>query len=96
MGKIKKKQKNGYNPEDIISAIIEENINISGGYRKHSIYDTLAWQIIILPITLYKFSIWYFDWVRKYWIQKKDYSDEDKLYLIRKNMKMSHEQFFVS
>lgn len=33
-GKIKKKQKNGLDPEVIIGAIIEEKICIGGGYKK--------------------------------------------------------------
>uniref|UniRef100_A0A914C7H7 J domain-containing protein n=1 Tax=Acrobeloides nanus TaxID=290746 RepID=A0A914C7H7_9BILA len=92
-GKIKKKQKNGVNPEEVLNKIIEENIQISGGYKKGSIYDTLAWQIIIFPLTLFHWSVWKAKWVNKYWIKREDYDEEAKLYLIRKNMKLSEAQF---
>ena len=37
-GKVKKRQKNGVDAEDVLSRIIEENINISGGYKRASLY----------------------------------------------------------
>ncbi|KAH7731093.1 Protein DNJ-2 [Aphelenchoides avenae] len=92
-GKVKKKQKSGADPEVVIGKIIEENINVSGGYKKESIYDTLLWQIIMLPVTLYHGAIWWSRWILRYWIRKEEYDEEAKLYLIRRNMKMSEEQF---
>ncbi|CAK5105680.1 unnamed protein product [Meloidogyne enterolobii] len=92
-GKVKKKQKNGIDAEAVISSIIEENINISGGYRPPSVYQTLAWQLIILPVTLFAQLRWGASWIFKFWICKKDYDDEAKLYLIRRNLKLSEEQF---
>lgn len=92
-GKIKKKQKSGVDPEVIICKIIEENISISGGYKKQSIYDTLAWQIITLPLILYRYLHWWFVWIWRYWIRKQEYDEEAKFYLIRKYMKMSEDQF---
>lgn len=94
-GKLKKKLKNGFNSEEIISAIIEENINISGGYKKQSIYDTLLWQIITLPIIIFNHLKWWMNWIKLYWIQKKEYDESAKHYLIRKNLKISEEQFLV-
>lgn len=93
LGKIKKKQKSGRDPEDIISEIIEENINISGGYKNASVYDTLVWQIVVLPRTAYHYLIWWFIWAKKYWIDKQEYDEEAKLYLIRKYLKLSEDQF---
>lgn len=76
--------------------IIEENISISGGYKKQSIYDTLLWQIITLPLILYRNLIWWSIWAKKYWILKQDYDEEAKLYLIRKNLKISEDQLHVN
>uniref|UniRef100_A0A915CMM8 J domain-containing protein n=1 Tax=Ditylenchus dipsaci TaxID=166011 RepID=A0A915CMM8_9BILA len=95
MGKIKKKQKNGTDPELIISGIIEENINISGGYKKQTIYDTLAWQIITLPLILFRYLAWWTVWAKKYWIQKQEYDEEAKLYLIQKHLKINSDQFLA-
>jgi DnaJ family protein C protein 25 len=95
-GKIKKKQSNGVDVEEILGQIIEENINVSGGYKKESIKDTLFFYILLLPIEIYHQSIFWYKWTLKYWIKKEEYDEEAKLYLIRKNLKISAEQFNVS
>ncbi|KAI1733176.1 dnaJ domain-containing protein [Ditylenchus destructor] len=92
-GKIKKKQKSGVDAEVIISKIIEENISISGGYKKHSVYDTLVWQIITLPLILFRYLGWWLVWIWRFWIRKEEYDEEAKFYLIRRYMKMSEDQF---
>lgn len=94
-GKLKKKLKNGLSAEDIISSVIEENINISGGYKKESIYDTLLWQIITFPLILFNHLKWWMRWIKLYWIQKQEYDDNAKHYLIQKNLKISEDQFSV-
>lgn len=95
-GKIKKKQSNGSDVEEVLGQIIEENISVSGGYKKESIKDTLFFYILMLPIELYHQSIWWAKWARKYWINKEEFDEEAKLYLIRKNLKISEDQFNVS
>lgn len=95
-GKVKKKQSNGTDIEDILGQIIEENISVSGGYKKESVKDTLLVYILLLPIELYRQSIWWSKWILKYWIRKEEYDEEAKLYLIRKNLKVSEDQFNVS
>ncbi|VDD87701.1 unnamed protein product [Enterobius vermicularis] len=79
--------------EEIIRQIIEENMDIRGGYKKPSIYDTLLWCIISLPYTAYVYFIWKAKWILKYWVQKEEYDEEAKLYLIRKNMGLSSSRF---
>ena len=79
--------------EEIIRQIIEENMDIRGGYKKPSIYDTLLWYLISLPYTIYLYFIWKVKWFWKYWVKKEEYDDEAKLYLIRKNMGLSESQF---
>ena len=49
----------------------------------------------MLPVTLYHASIWWSRWILRYWVRKEEYDEEAKLYLIRRNMKMSEEQFNV-
>jgi DnaJ homolog subfamily C member 25 len=36
---------------------------------------------------------WWLNWVWKYWIKKEEYDDEAKCYLIRRNLKLTEEQF---
>lgn len=95
-GKPKKKQPNGNDVEEVLGSIIEENISVSGGYKRESIRDTLFFWIILLPVELYHQSKWWSRWILKYWIRKEEYDEEAKLYLIRKNLSVSEDQFNVS
>lgn len=68
---------------------------------------TLAWQIVqnysnkirshvfqvIFPVTLFQQIRWWCRWIFKFWICKEEYDDEAKSYLIRRNLKLSEEQF---
>ncbi|KAI6175723.1 J domain-containing protein [Aphelenchoides bicaudatus] len=91
-GKIKKKQANGSDVEEVLGLIIEEKISISGGYKKESLNDTLLVWILLSPVTLYKQAIWWSKWILKYWIHNEEYDEEAKMYLIRKNLKISEDQ----
>lgn len=92
MGRKEKKLKRE-NAEMIIRQIIAENMDIRGGYKKPSVYDTLLWAIISFPYILFRYIIWYFTWIYKYYIRNEEYDNEAKLYLIRKNMHLSESQF---
>jgi len=92
-GKVKKKQSNGANVEEVLGQIIEEKISISGGYKKESIKDTLLVWLLLSPIWLYHQAIWWSKWILKYWIRKEEYDEEAKIFLIRRNLKISEEQF---
>lgn len=95
-GKPKKKQAGGLDVDKVLGSIIEENINVSGGYRKASVKDTLLYQLLICPYTLFFAAIWWSRWAHKYWVRKEEYDREAKLYLIRKNLGVGEEQFNVS
>ncbi|PIO77162.1 hypothetical protein TELCIR_00745 [Teladorsagia circumcincta] len=90
-GKLKKIK--GQNNEDVIRSIIEENMDVRGGYKKESVYDTLAWHCIAFPYVVFVYLCWYAKWVLKYWIKREEYDEEAKLHLIRKNLGMSQNQF---
>ncbi|CAD5226796.1 unnamed protein product [Bursaphelenchus xylophilus] len=92
-GKIKKKQPNGADPDKILGSIIEENISISGGYKKATVKNTLLFYILMLPYTTIVYGVWWSKWVTKYWINKEEYDEEAKLYLIRKNLGITVDHF---
>ncbi|CAD5219638.1 unnamed protein product [Bursaphelenchus okinawaensis] len=92
-GKIKKKQSSGVDPDQILGLIIEENISISGGYKRATVRNTLLFYILISPYTLFISAIWWSKWIKKYWINKEEYDKEAKLYLIRKNLGISEDHF---
>ena len=94
-GKPKKKQSHGIDVEAILKRIIEENLSVSGGYKKESPKDTLVYWILLSPISLYKAAHFWSRWALKYWINKNEYDEEAKLFLIRKNLGISEEQLHV-
>uniref|UniRef100_A0AC35TY88 J domain-containing protein n=1 Tax=Rhabditophanes sp. KR3021 TaxID=114890 RepID=A0AC35TY88_9BILA len=77
----------------IICSIIEENMNLQGGFKKETIYDTVAWELIVLPITLFKTAVWGVKWYYKYNIRNEEYSEEDKVYMICKNLAITENQY---
>jgi DnaJ family protein C protein 25 len=79
--------------EGVIRFIIEENMDIKGGYQRPSLLNVAAVQIVFLP---YYAALWvwfYGRWVWKFWICREEFGDEEKLYKIRKWLKMSQAQF---
>lgn len=79
--------------EKIIRKVIEEKMDIKGAYAKPSIRDILWIQLALLPYTIGKYLIWYAQWTWRFNILKQPYGEEEKLYLIRRNMKMGQHQF---
>lgn len=79
--------------EKLIRKIIEENMDIKGAYAKPEIIDILWIQILIFPYTFVKYIIWYAKWFWNFTILRQPYGREEKLYLIRKLMKMGQHQF---
>ncbi|XP_009706059.1 PREDICTED: dnaJ homolog subfamily C member 25, partial [Cariama cristata] len=79
--------------EEIIKDIIKNKIDIKGGYQKPKIYDILLFQILLAPFYLCKYIIWYCWWIYCFTIKGQEYGVEEKLYIIRRYMKMSQSQF---
>jgi len=77
----------------VIRRVLEDNMDIRGGYAKPLITDILWLQLIFLPYTVSKYVYWYTCWVWKHNIRNLPYDDEEKLYLIRKYMKKGQNQF---
>lgn len=79
--------------DEVIRKVIEENMDIKGAYAKPSIYDLLWIQLIISPYTVIKYIMWYVTWIWRFNIMKVPYGTEEKLYIIRKFLKMGQYQF---
>lgn len=94
-GKVNRKSKSEQKVEQdrIIRRIIEENLDIKGAYAKPEIVDILWIQLIILPYTVAYYIYWYLRWFWKFTILKQPYGEEEKLYIIRKFMKLGQHQF---
>ena len=68
----------------------------SGGYSKPSYCDVLWVQLFLSPFYLGQYVCWYLRWIWKFWIMKEEYGEEEKLYIIRKFLKLKQAQFDVS
>ncbi|XP_068159194.1 dnaJ homolog subfamily C member 25 homolog [Drosophila tropicalis] len=79
--------------ESIIRKVIEEKMDVQGGYAKPTLWDVLWVQLLICPYTLVSFLIWHAQWFWRYTLLKQPYGREQKLYLIRRYMKMGQHQF---
>lgn len=79
--------------EQIIKKVIENKMDIKGAYAKPKISDLVWVQLIILPYTLALYIYWYISWMWRHSILKQPYNDEEKLYIIRKYLKMGQQQF---
>ncbi|XP_013793937.1 dnaJ homolog subfamily C member 25 homolog [Limulus polyphemus] len=79
--------------EAILKKVLEEKVDIKGGYSKPSIKDILWIQLILLPYTIGAYIVWYFKWVWKFNICKEEFGEEEKFYLIRKKLKCNESQW---
>lgn len=50
-------------------------------------------QVILAPVHLCSYIAWYCRWIYNFNIKGKEYGEEERLYIIRKSMKMSQSQF---
>ncbi|KAM7369378.1 hypothetical protein PAMP_013650 [Pampus punctatissimus] len=79
--------------EEVIRDIIKTKIDIKGGYQKPNLSDILLCQIVLFPYYLTNYITWYVSWIYRFTICREEYGSEEKLYIIRRNMKMSQSQF---
>ncbi len=71
-------------------------MDIRGGYAKPTLRDILWVQLVLLPWTSCRWAYFYGRWLWKFGIRREDYGEEEKLYVIRKNLGLSQGQFDVS
>lgn len=79
--------------ENILKKIIEEKMDIKGGYSKPNYKNVLWIQLALLPYSIVIYLFWYFRWIYKFSIKKEEFGDEEKKYIIRKNMSLSQAQW---
>ncbi|KAA0716239.1 DnaJ -like protein subfamily C member 25 [Triplophysa tibetana] len=79
--------------EQIIRDIIKNKIDIKGGYQKPNVSDILICKIILFPYHLCVYVAWHCSWFYRFFLRREEYGEPEKLYLIRRYMKMSQAQF---
>jgi len=68
----------------ILREVVENSIDIRGGYSKPSVRDILWIQLLMSPYYLVLYLAWAVRWVWRFWILKQEYGNEEKEYLTRK------------
>lgn len=91
--KLKNKAEAKEETENVIRRVLEDNMDIRGGYAKPKLTDVLICQLFFLPLYIFKYIMWHVKWIWKFSICKENYGEEEKLYLIRKNMKLKEHIF---
>ena len=91
--KKKNKQEIKEETERIIRKVLEENMDIRGGYAKPKVSDVLWIQLVLLPYTVFSYFLWHANWIWRFNIKKQPFEEEQKLYLIRRFMKLGQYQF---
>ncbi|CAF1443438.1 unnamed protein product [Adineta ricciae] len=79
--------------EAIIRQIVQQKLDIKGGYKKPSITRILWLQMLLLPYYLFLKLKWHIRWFFKFHLNKHELGDEEKLYLICCYLKINREQF---
>lgn len=82
--------------EAILRQVIEENMDIRGGFAKPDIKNILWIQLFYSPVLLYNYLYWYARWVYLFDIKNEPYGEDEKIYLIAKNLNVSEEQLFIN
>lgn len=55
--------------------------------------NLIVFRIIAFPGHVAKLAMWNLTWIINYRIKKREYSDDDKVYLIQKNLKISEKEW---
>lgn len=79
--------------ETILRGVVENSLDIRGGYSKPRITDVLWLRIVLLPYTIFCYIGWLLRWYWKFTIRGEEYGDVEKAYLIRKKMGLSNMQW---
>jgi len=79
--------------ESILREVVENSLDIRGGYSKPKITDILWLRILLLPYTVLCYIAWLLRWHWKFTIKGEEYGDEEKAYIMRKKMGLSSTQW---
>uniref|UniRef100_V5HZA0 J domain-containing protein n=1 Tax=Ixodes ricinus TaxID=34613 RepID=V5HZA0_IXORI len=79
--------------ESLLRKIIEEQVDIRGGYSRPSLRQVLWVQLVLLPVTLGHLAWWQARWLFKFTLGGQELGLVEKEYLIRRHMGLSQGQW---
>lgn len=79
--------------ENTLKRILEEQVDIRGGYSKPTVRHVLWVQLVLLPYTIGSYLSWQARWLIKFTLGGQELGLPEKEYLIRRHMALSQSQW---
>ncbi|XP_065175057.1 dnaJ homolog subfamily C member 25 homolog [Sycon ciliatum] len=79
--------------EAVLRKVVEESLDIRGGYSKPSPWNILWIHLVLSPYYLTCYLLWLASWHWRYSIKRQSLTDEDKEYLSWKLLKLSQSRW---
>lgn len=85
----KSKEERKKEEERVLREIVEDSIDIKGGYSQPTYRDILWVQLLVSPYYFVCYVYWFVRWILKFSIMNQEYGQEEKEYLTYKNLNLS-------
>jgi len=81
--------------EELVRTIIADMMDTNGGYERPQVKNILWVQIVTMPMNVYNWSKFKANWIWRFWILREEYTQLEKEYIIRCNLKLSERQWLA-
>lgn len=82
--------------ESVLRQVIEDNMDIRGGFAKPDIKNIFWIQIFLFPITIYNYIYWYVRWIYLFDYKGQEYGVDEKIFLISKYLGVSEDHLHMN
>ena len=76
--------------DDTIRKIVLSKVDLRGSFAPPSLWDVLWVQIFFWPYYIVKYFYWFGNWIYRIDVKKQPYTDDDKVYIVCKRLRISH------
>lgn len=87
----KSKEERKKEEERVLREVVEDSIEIRGGYSKPTYMDVLWVQLACSPYTAFLYIKWYGKWIYKIKVTGEEYGPEEKEYLTYSSLNMTEQ-----
>jgi len=81
--------------EELVRTIIADMMDTNGGYERPQVKNILWVQIVTMPMKVYNWTKFKANWIWRFWILREEYTQFEKEYIIRCNLKLSERQWLA-
>ncbi|CAH8585433.1 unnamed protein product [Schistosoma rodhaini] len=79
--------------EQLLRNILKETVELRGDCCRPSLKRVLLVRILFFPWTCYIWLRWMLSWVVKYWILRREYDEEARIFITRRRLKISESEW---